>query len=95
MESCCKIKFKQIEYKIDTFTNFNSEHSKTKIPHNVYYIVTDAIPVGLITDASSSYAVSANILGEIIQRPEVTIRTKMNIKTKQLQYTIIISDKGE
>ena len=95
MENFCKIYFKDKEYTIDSVLDFNSEHSRTSRPRNVYFITTNEIPQGFLTDISSKYAIKAVLLKEELWRPEIKLKTKLNKEDQTLQYTIIISDKGE
>ena len=95
MDSYLKIKFKDKEYIVDDIIDFVSEHSVTNKKHNIFQIIANEIPNGLLTAISSTYPVKAEVLGHTIERPIVTLKTKMNLNTKKLQYTIIIGEKGE
>jgi len=92
MDTCIKIVFKDKTYEIKSVLDFNAEHSKTK--YN-YVIETDAIPIGLLNEVRNKIPIKVEILDEIIWRPEISIKTKLNKGTKQLQYTITVSEKGE
>ena len=95
MDSCLKIRFKDKEYIIDNIVDFSSEHSILNKKHNVYQVIANEIPNGLLTATSSNLPVKIEILDQTIWRPSMFIRTKMNPDTKKLQYIITIDDKGE
>lgn len=95
MNQFCKIKFKNKEYEINSILDFNSFHSNDSNVHNIYEIITDEMPQGLITAITTESPISAFILDESIWRPKIEIATTLDHTTKQLQYTITIRDKGE
>ena len=92
MEECCKIQFKNSIYVIHSMVDFASEQEKGV---NAYTIVTEEMPKGLLTDITKSSVVKAKILTEEIIRPSCRIKARFNKESGKLEYTIMISEKGE
>ena len=95
MNNYLEIYFKENVYKIDSILDYQSEHCKLNEFNHIYTIVTDNVPNGFLKEAGDRLPVKVNIFGDFIWRPQISVKTKLNLETKKQQYTITISVKGD